>query len=156
MPVSSPTLFKATENLHLTPWTVARPAPLSMEFSRQEYWSGLPLPWGSSQPRDPTHVSFISCLAGRFCCEAIRKALRCYKLCFIFSSQQIGPLSCSQSSSHTGCLFALRTDLSPASEPLQSLLFFFLLLGILFLPRPSWLVSSHSLGLRSSVTRPPS
>ena len=25
-------------------WTVARQAPLSMEFSRQEYWSGLPLP----------------------------------------------------------------------------------------------------------------
>ena len=25
-------------------WTVARQAPLSMEFSRQEYWSGLPHP----------------------------------------------------------------------------------------------------------------
>ena len=25
-------------------WTVACQAPLSMEFSRQEYWSGLPLP----------------------------------------------------------------------------------------------------------------
>ena len=27
-----------------TPWTVARQAPLSMGFSRQEYWSGLPCP----------------------------------------------------------------------------------------------------------------
>ena len=27
-----------------TPWTVARQAPLSMEFFRQEYWSGLPFP----------------------------------------------------------------------------------------------------------------
>ena len=27
-----------------TPWTVAPQAPLSMEFSRQEYWSGLPCP----------------------------------------------------------------------------------------------------------------
>ena len=26
-----------------TPWTVARQAPLSMKFSRQEHWSGLPL-----------------------------------------------------------------------------------------------------------------
>ena len=26
----------------LRPWTVASQAPLSMEFSRQEYWSGLP------------------------------------------------------------------------------------------------------------------
>ena len=30
--------------LFLTPWTVARQAPLSMEFSRQEYWSGLSFP----------------------------------------------------------------------------------------------------------------
>ena len=27
-----------------TPWTVARQAPLSLGFSRQEYWSGLPFP----------------------------------------------------------------------------------------------------------------
>ena len=27
-----------------TPWTVVCQAPLSMEFSRQEYWSGLPFP----------------------------------------------------------------------------------------------------------------
>ena len=27
-----------------TPWTVACQAPLSMEFSRQEHWSGLPFP----------------------------------------------------------------------------------------------------------------
>ena len=26
-----------------TPWTVAHQAPLSMKFSRQEYWSGLPI-----------------------------------------------------------------------------------------------------------------
>ena len=30
--------------LYATPWTVARQAPLSMGFSRQEYWSGLPFP----------------------------------------------------------------------------------------------------------------
>ena len=28
----------------VTPWTVAHQAPLSMGFSRQEYWSGLPFP----------------------------------------------------------------------------------------------------------------
>ena len=27
-----------------TPWTVAHQAPLSVEFSRQEYWGGLPFP----------------------------------------------------------------------------------------------------------------
>ena len=30
--------------LFVTPWTVAHQAPLSMDFSRQEYWSGLPYP----------------------------------------------------------------------------------------------------------------
>ena len=30
--------------LFATPWTVAHQAPPSMEFSRQEYWSGLPFP----------------------------------------------------------------------------------------------------------------
>ena len=34
--------------LFATPWPVASQAPLSMEFSRQEYWSGLPFP----SPRD--------------------------------------------------------------------------------------------------------
>ena len=40
--------------------TVAQ-APLSMEFSRQDYWSGLPFPspGGSSQPPDQTCVSCI-------------------------------------------------------------------------------------------------
>ena len=28
----------------MTPWTIAHQSPLSMEFSRQEYWSGLPFP----------------------------------------------------------------------------------------------------------------
>ena len=35
-----------------TPWTVAHPAPLLMGFSRQEYWSGLPLPSPGDLP-DP-------------------------------------------------------------------------------------------------------
>ena len=30
--------------LFATPWTVAYQAPLSMGFSRKEYWSGLPFP----------------------------------------------------------------------------------------------------------------
>ena len=47
------------------PMDLAHEAPLSMEFSRQEYWSGLPFPTprGSSWPRVWTHVS---CVAGRF------------------------------------------------------------------------------------------
>ena len=32
-----------------TPWTAAYQAPLSMGFSRQEYWSGVPLPSPESE-----------------------------------------------------------------------------------------------------------
>ena len=28
----------------VTPWSIAHQAPLSTEFSRQEYWCGLPFP----------------------------------------------------------------------------------------------------------------
>ena len=49
----------------VTPWTIAHQAPLSMEFSRQKYWSSLPFPspGAFSDPRDQTQVSE---LAGRF------------------------------------------------------------------------------------------
>ena len=36
--------------LFLTPWTVALQAPLSMRFSRQEYWSGLLFPSSGDLP----------------------------------------------------------------------------------------------------------
>ena len=51
-----------------TPWTVAPQAPLSMEFSRQEHWSGLPFPIPRNLP-DPGIKSKSlgsSALAGRF------------------------------------------------------------------------------------------
>ena len=34
-----------------TPWTVSHQAPLSMGFSRQEYWSGLPYPSPGDLPK---------------------------------------------------------------------------------------------------------
>jgi len=49
----------------VTPWTVACQAPLSMGFSRQEHWSGLPrpppgdLPDQGMEPTSPAlHVDF--------------------------------------------------------------------------------------------------
>ena len=52
----------------MTPWTVARQAPLSMEFSKQEYWSGLPCPppWDLPDPGiKPTSLMSLA-LAGVF------------------------------------------------------------------------------------------
>ena len=48
---AQPVTRKVMKVLFVTPWTVARQAPLSMEFSRQEYWSGPPF----SSPGDLTH-----------------------------------------------------------------------------------------------------
>ena len=54
--------------LSMTPWTVAHQAPLSMEFSRQEYWSRLPFPspgifltqgWPRDQTRGRLHCGQI-------------------------------------------------------------------------------------------------
>ena len=50
--------------LYATPWTVACQAPLFMEFSRQEYWSGLSFPSPGDIPdpgpnRDRLHCGQI-------------------------------------------------------------------------------------------------
>ena len=51
--------------LFVTPWTVAQQAPLSIGFTRQEYWSGLPF-------RSPVYVADLGiepvslALTGRF------------------------------------------------------------------------------------------
>ena len=68
-------------------WTVARQAPLSMGFSRQKYWSGLPCPAAGDLP-DPgiKPASFMSpAMAGGFfttsatweACENSEKSVIC-------------------------------------------------------------------------------
>ena len=46
-----------------TPWTAAHQAPLSKGFSRQEYWSGLPLPSPPSIGISPVFQVFLVSLA---------------------------------------------------------------------------------------------
>ena len=50
--------------LFATPWTVAHQDPLSMGFSRQEYWSGLPFPPPGDLP-DPEMEPGSPALVGR-------------------------------------------------------------------------------------------
>ena len=55
-------------NSFATPWTVARQAPRSMGFSRQDYWSGLPCPPPGDLPKpgmEPTSL-LSPALAGGF------------------------------------------------------------------------------------------
>ena len=52
--------------LFVAPWTIAHQSPVSMEFSQQEYWSGLPFP-PSGNLLDPGIVFLMSsALAGGF------------------------------------------------------------------------------------------
>ena len=52
----------------ITPWTVAHQAPLSMGFSRQEYWSGWPFPTPGDLPNTGIKPASLMppALAGRF------------------------------------------------------------------------------------------
>ena len=53
-----------------TPWTAAYQAPPSMGFSRQEYWSGVPLPSPIEHtPLSKNCNSCIKTLCGNWCCQ---------------------------------------------------------------------------------------
>ena len=59
------------------PWTVAHQAPLSMGFSRQKYWSGLPFPSPGDLPDPGTELASLMspALAGRFFTTSIWEAI---------------------------------------------------------------------------------
>ena len=52
----------------MTSWTIAHKVPLSIGFSRQEYWSGYPFPFPGDHPNPGSEpMSFVStALAGGF------------------------------------------------------------------------------------------
>ena len=47
--------------LFATPWTGAHQVPLSMGFSRQEYWSGLPFPTPEDLPDQGSNLDLLHC-----------------------------------------------------------------------------------------------
>ena len=56
-------VYSVVSNYFVTPWTVACQDPLTMEFSRQEYWSGLLFPSPGDLP-DPGIKPMSPPLAG--------------------------------------------------------------------------------------------
>ena len=59
-----------------TPWTAAYQAPQSMGFSRQEYWSGLPLPSPIKSERVGREEKDVTSVQGPLA-RAEHKSLRC-------------------------------------------------------------------------------
>ena len=67
--------------LSVTPWAVAHQAPLSMEFSRQEYWSGLPFPTPGDLPGiEPASLASPALAGGFFTTVPLGKLLDISKL----------------------------------------------------------------------------
>ena len=69
------------------PWTIAHQATLSMGFSKQEYWSGLPFPSPGDLPR-PEIKPLSPALEGRFLTTELygKRKLRKFQLftCLIY------------------------------------------------------------------------
>ena len=57
----------------VTPWSVARQAPLSMGFSRQEYWSGLSFPSRGDLPHPGIEPESAALVGGFFTTEPAGK-----------------------------------------------------------------------------------
>ena len=57
-----------SDSLLATPWTIAHQVSWwnSMEFSRQEFWRGLPFPSFSRETSLTRDQTLVSCIAGRF------------------------------------------------------------------------------------------
>ena len=72
----------------VTLWTVASQGPLSMGFSRQEYWSGLPFPSPGDLP-DPGIKPASSALASGFFTTKLQVSL-----CLHAKSLQSCPILC--------------------------------------------------------------
>ena len=70
--------------LFVTAWTAAHQAPLSMGFSRQEYWSGLPL----SPPRLPMLLLLLSHFSHVRLCATPQMAAHQAPLSLGFSRQE--------------------------------------------------------------------
>ena len=73
--------------LFATPWTAAYQAPPSMGFSRQEYWSGVPLPSPTSSLGEPKNRSF------NLLCNPPGQLLiwEMFSGCFLLCSTEIEP-----------------------------------------------------------------
>ena len=63
--------------LFATPWTIAHQAPLSMGYSRQECWSGLPCPPPGGLPNSGIQPGTPALQADSLPCEPLGNCLQC-------------------------------------------------------------------------------
>ena len=68
---------KSLSNVRLlgTPWTAAHQAPVSKGFSRQEYWSGVPLPSPCTYAQNS--ILWLTCFTKAFICNSNEQLWPC-------------------------------------------------------------------------------
>ena len=116
-------------HLFATQWTVAPQAPLSMGFSRQEYWSGLPFPPPGDRPNpgiEPSRSLTSPALAGGFFTTAPHGSQLKGRPRLGFCPRRWLPVSPPRFSLYTICLIVIASSLS--------FFFFFFLILLRFLP----------------------
>ena len=94
--------------LFVIPWTVACQAPLSVGFSRQEYWSGLPFPTPADLPDpriEPAYLTSPALAAGFFTSSATWEA---HFISIVFLNPHNSPIG--------GCWYLPVRMMKPASE----------------------------------------
>ena len=94
----------------VAPWTVACQSPLSMGIlqARILEWVATHSSRGSSQPRDRTHISCDSCIAGGFfTAEPPGKPMRCYCLGYLLLDIQRQSLASQGLCLQENCIFFL-------------------------------------------------
>ena len=80
----------------VTSWTVACQAPLSMEFSRKENWSGLPFPPTGDLPDPGIELTSPVLANGFFIAEPpseVKVTQSCPTLCSVMSNSFVTPWS---------------------------------------------------------------
>ena len=72
----------------VTPWNITRLAPLSMEFSQQEYWSGLPFPSPGDLPNPGIEPASPALQSDPFPTDLLGKPTTIYRSTKISNTQQ--------------------------------------------------------------------
>ena len=75
--------------LFVTPWTVTHQATLSMEFSRQEYWSGLPFSPPGALPNPGIERGSPTLQVDSLPSEPPRKQKTLYKFQFYINLREV-------------------------------------------------------------------
>ena len=114
---------------HVTPWTAAHQAPLSMDFSRQEYWSGLPFP----SPPGLLFEARSSPLVADIAPELSHQSVHCQRTStgdkfaswpkLIIANIKLAQSQCSQAiRSRTYCVRRKALNSTSVESPLQTLI----------------------------------